>query len=122
MGTSLTKARLEVAEIGAFFRPRDIEPLGVSFRQLQGLVAQGTVENLGAGLYRLSEVEPTELETIVMVASAAPNAIVCLLTALRVYEIGTQSRTRSGLPSIARAASRGACQPSCVLSAFPAPC
>jgi len=39
----------------------------------------------------VSAVEPTELETIAMVASAAPNAIVCLLTALRVHEIGTQS-------------------------------
>jgi predicted transcriptional regulator of viral defense system len=63
----------------------------VSFRQLQRLAAEGTVEKLGGGLYRLSEVEPNELETIAMVASAAPNAIICLLTALRVHEIGTQS-------------------------------
>ena len=87
----LTKARLDPAGIGAFFRPRDVLPLGVSFRQLQRFVATGTAEKLGGGLYRLSEVEPNELETIAMVASAAPNAIVCLLTALRVHEIGTQS-------------------------------
>ena len=92
MGTPrLTKARLGAAGIGAFFRPRDVLPLGVSFRQLQRFVATGTAEKLGGGLYRLSEVEPNELETIAMVASAAPNAIVCLLTALRVHEIGTQS-------------------------------
>jgi len=91
METPLTKAGLEAAGIGAFFRPRDIQPLGVSFRVLQKLVSKGTVEKLASGLYRLSEVEPTELETIAMVASAAPNAIVCLLTALRVHEIGTQS-------------------------------
>jgi predicted transcriptional regulator of viral defense system len=92
MGTPrLTKARLGAAGVGAFFRPRAIEPLGVSFRQLQKLVSEGTVEKLGTGLYRLSEVEPNEFETIAMVASAAPNAIVCLLTALRVHEIGTQS-------------------------------
>ncbi len=87
----LTKARLNAAGVGAFFRPRDVLPLGVSFRQLQRLAAEGTVEKLGGGLYRLSEVEPNELETIAMVGSAAPNAIVCLLTALRVHEIGTQS-------------------------------
>jgi predicted transcriptional regulator of viral defense system len=91
METAITKAGLEAAGIGAFFRPRDIQPLGVSFRLLQRLVSKGTVEKLGSGLYRLSEVEPTELETIAMVASAAPNAIICLLTALRVHEIGTQS-------------------------------
>jgi predicted transcriptional regulator of viral defense system len=87
----LTKARLKAAGVGAFFRPRDVLPLGVSFRQLQRLVAEGTVEKFGGGVYRLSEVEPNELETIAMVASAAPNAIVCLLTALRVHGIGTQS-------------------------------
>jgi predicted transcriptional regulator of viral defense system len=87
----LTKARLDAVGVGAFFRPRDVLPLGVSFRQLQRLAAEGTVGTLGGGLDRLSEVEPNELETIAMVASAAPNAIVCLLTALRVHGIGTQS-------------------------------
>ena len=87
----LTKARLNAAGVGAFFRPRDVLPLGVSFRQLQRLVAEGTVEKPGGGVYRLSEVEPNEFETIAMVATAAPDAIVCLLTALRVHEIGTQS-------------------------------
>jgi predicted transcriptional regulator of viral defense system len=87
----LTKARLDAARVGAFFRPRDLLPLGVSFRQLQRLVAEGTVEKLGRGVYRLSEVEPDEFETIAMVATAAPDAIVCLLSALRIHEIGTQS-------------------------------
>lgn len=87
----LTRARLNAAGVGAFFRPRDVLPLGVSFRQLQRLVAEGTVERIGSGVYRLSEVEPDEFETIAMVASAAPGAIVCLLSALRVHEIGTQS-------------------------------
>jgi len=90
MGT-INREKLEAAGVGAFFRPRDIRPLGVSFRQLQNLVSKGTVENIGSGLYRLSEVETTELETIAMVASAVPNAIICLLTALRIHEIGTQS-------------------------------
>jgi predicted transcriptional regulator of viral defense system len=91
MGISITKESLQAGGIGAFFRPRDIKSLGVSFRQLQSLVSKGVVEDVGNGLYRLSEVEPTELETVAMVASAAPNAIVCLLTALRIHEIGTQS-------------------------------
>ena len=91
MEPHLTKTDLEAAGIGAFFRPRDVQPLGVSFRSLQRLVSQGDVERLGSGLYRFTKVEPTELETIAMVASAVPAAIVCLLSALRVHEIGTQS-------------------------------
>ena len=87
----LTAATLETAGIGAFFRPRDVDAIGVPYRHLRGLVAAGDVENLGGGLYRLAEVEPTELETVAMVAAAVPHAIVCLMTALRVYEIGTES-------------------------------
>ena len=91
MTDSLDAAQLRDAGVGAYFRPRDLVPLGVSHRRLQSLVSNGVVENLGNGLYRLSEVEPTEVETIAMVAAAIPNAVMCLLTALSFHDIGTQS-------------------------------
>jgi len=85
--------QLEAQGIGAYFRPRDAAALGVSFRDLQRLVSAGEAERHGRGLYRLNlkAVEPTELETIAMVGAAIPGAIVCLLTALEIHEIGTQS-------------------------------
>jgi predicted transcriptional regulator of viral defense system len=86
----LTQAKLKAAGIGIFFRPRDLEPLEVSFTELQRLVAADTVEKLGHGRYRLTQSEPSEFETVAMVCSAAPGGIVCLLTALRIHEIGTQ--------------------------------
>ena len=91
MARILDTAELREAGIGAFFRPRDLAPLGISHRKLQGLVSRGVAENFGNGLYRLTEVDATELETTAMVASAVPNAIVCLLTALHIHDIGTQS-------------------------------
>jgi predicted transcriptional regulator of viral defense system len=87
----LTPARLRKSGLGAFFRPRDIEPLGVSFRELQRLVVKGAVEKVGPGLYRLAAAKPDELETIAMVASAVPTGIICLLSALRIHNIGTQA-------------------------------
>ena len=87
----LSAAALQAAGIGAFFRPRDVESLGVPYRQLRRLVETGVVEDRGGGLYRLAEIEPTELETVAMVAAAVPRAVVCLMTALRVHEIGTES-------------------------------
>ena len=90
MTKSLNAADLQDAGIGTFFRPRDLAPLGISHRKLQGLVSRGVVENFGDGLYRLTEVPATELETIAMVAAAVPSAVVCLLTALQFHEIGTQ--------------------------------
>lgn len=87
----LNATALETAGIGAFFRPRDVDALGVPYRQLRRLVASGAVEDLGGGLYRLAEIEPTEHETVAMVAAAAPRAVVCLMTALRVHGIGAES-------------------------------
>jgi predicted transcriptional regulator of viral defense system len=86
----LLEKRLKNAGVGAFFRPRDVKPLGVSHRQIQSLVVEGKVEPFGHGLYRMSAVAPTELETVAMVSAAIPSAIICLLTALGVHEIGTQ--------------------------------
>jgi predicted transcriptional regulator of viral defense system len=87
----LTTARLEAAGIGAFFRPRDLEALEIPFAELRRLVAGGIVEKVGPGLYRLAAAEPSEFETLAMVASAVPGAIVCLLSALALHGIGTQA-------------------------------
>jgi len=87
----LTALDLSRAGVGAFFRPRDVAPLGITHYQLQRMVAEGLVERVSPGLYRQADVEATETETIAMVASAVPHAIVCLLSALRIHEIGTQS-------------------------------
>src|SRR5205814_1083672 len=87
----LTTARLEAAGIGAFFRPRDLETLKIPFAELQRLVANGIVEKVGRGLYRLAAAEPSEFEMLAMIASALPGAIVCLLSALTLHGIGTQA-------------------------------
>jgi predicted transcriptional regulator of viral defense system len=78
------------AGIGAFFRPRDLESLDIPFAELRRLVDAGTIEKIGPGLYRLAAAEPNEFETLAMVASAAPNGIICLLSALGFHRIGTQ--------------------------------
>lgn len=87
--TTLTR-RLQTAGVGAFFRPKDASAHGVSFRDLQRLVGSGTVEKVAPGLYRLSSVEPTELESVATVSAEVPGAIVCLLSALLMHDIGTQ--------------------------------
>lgn len=87
----LTSARLKGAGLGVFFRPRDLEALEIPFPELQRLVLAGTVEKVAPGLYRLAAAEPSQFETLAMVASAVPAGIVCLLSALRLHAIGTQA-------------------------------
>ena len=75
--------------VGAYFRPAETVGLGVSYDQLRRLEAAGEVERVDRGLYRLAREEPTEHETVAAVCARVPQAVVCLLTALLHYEIGT---------------------------------
>lgn len=72
-------------------KSRDLEYGGISRHRIPGLLRRGELERLGWGLYRKSEVEATEYETIAMVGAKIPNGVVCLLTALQIYDIGSQS-------------------------------
>jgi predicted transcriptional regulator of viral defense system len=91
MATSaLTVARLEAAGLGAFFRPRDVKPLGIPFAEIQRAVVAGDVEKVGPGLYRLTEADLTENYSRAGVCARVPGAILCLITALNYHGIGTQ--------------------------------
>ena len=90
MTVELTQDILHEAGIGNFFRPSQLEPLGIPYHRLRQLEAEDTVERIGWGLYRLTEAELTERYSIASVCARVPNAIVCLLSALQVHEIGSQ--------------------------------
>ena len=86
----LDRERLRNAGLGVYFRPHQADELGITYDQLRRLVSTGVVEHVARGLYRLADEEPTEHETIAAVCARVPNAVVCLLTALGIYQIGTQ--------------------------------
>lgn len=83
--------RLRKAELGAFFRVRELESAGLTRDQLPALIRAGHVEHAGRGLYRLADVEPTEHYSLALACARVPVSIVCLLSALRVHGIGTQA-------------------------------
>ena len=86
----LDKNRLHSAGLGVFFRPSQLDELGITYDQLRHLVTTGAVERVDRGLYRLASADPTEHATVAAVCARAPNAVICLLTALSIHEIGTQ--------------------------------
>ncbi len=90
MAVELNEDILHEAGVGSFFRPSQLEPLGISYHRLRQLVEDGAVDRVERGLYRLAATEPTEHFSIALVCAQVPNAIVCLLSALQVHEIGTQ--------------------------------
>ncbi len=78
------------SKLGTYFRPRDVAAHGVSFMVLKRLVAEGTVLKVAPGLYRLTQTDATEFESIAMAASVVPGGVICLLSALQVHEVGSQ--------------------------------
>ena len=90
MAADFNQETLRDAGIGSFFRPSQLEQLGIPYHKLRQLEAQKAVERVGRGLYRFADAEPTERYSIASVCAKVPNSIVCLLSALQVHEIGTQ--------------------------------
>ncbi len=91
MTIDLNQETLREAGIGSFFRPSQLrEQLDITYHRLRQLEEKEVVERVGRGLYRLADAEPTERYSIASVCARVPNAIVCLLSALQVHEIGTQ--------------------------------
>ena len=82
--------RLHDAALPAFFRPRDAVAAGIPYGRLRRMENAGLVEREGWGLYWRADAEITEHHTVAAVCARVPNAIVCLLTALVVHDIGTQ--------------------------------
>jgi len=72
-------------------RPRELEAQGISRVQLGRLVNEGLVNREARGIYVVPRHAATEAHTLVQVAKRVPNAVFCLLTALRFHDLTTQS-------------------------------
>jgi len=64
--------------------------LGVHPRTLYAMRDAGMLEQLGRGLFRLSDLPPLGNPDLVAVALRVPEGVICLLSALAVHEITTQ--------------------------------
>lgn len=71
-------------------RPSDLDEAGIPRVYLTRLTASGDMEKEGRGLYRLPDSERSEHESLTIVATKAPQAVFCLLTALQFHELTTQ--------------------------------
>ncbi|MBK9387723.1 MAG: type IV toxin-antitoxin system AbiEi family antitoxin domain-containing protein [Planctomycetes bacterium] len=88
--TTKRQALRTIAKLG-LARPRELEAHGISRAQLARLVADGLVLRQARGIYVAVDHAPTELHTLAQVAKRVPEAVFCLLTALRFHELTTQS-------------------------------
>jgi predicted transcriptional regulator of viral defense system len=91
MKTRDLKAALKVfSDKGGTLRTRDLIELGIHTDSLYALREEGRIVELGRGLYRLVDALEAEYPDLAVVAARAPNAAVCLISALSYHGITTQ--------------------------------
>ena len=72
-------------------RSRDLEQYEIPRVEISRMCKRGVVERVGRGLYRLTDAQVTEHQTLAEVGKAIPNGVVCLLSALRFHDLTTQA-------------------------------
>ncbi len=84
---------LDLARSCGTFRWRNLRSwAGEGYRvALSSLPKQGRLVRVGRQLYALPEREDTEHASLVELALRYPNTVFCLLTALQIQGLGTQS-------------------------------
>ena len=81
---------LALARRGAVVRTRDATAAGVHTQVLTRLLRAGTLERVSPGRYRLAAADVTEHHDLILASATVPSGVVCLLSALRFHNIGTQ--------------------------------
>lgn len=82
---------LDLATRRGLIRPRDLHERGLPTVALTRLVRQGLLQRVGRGLYAIPDRSVSEHGVLAEVARKHPQAIVCLLSALRFHDLTTQS-------------------------------
>lgn len=82
---------LRLARARTLLRARDVAQHGLPTIALTRLVQAGKLQRVARGLYGLPCAEISEHRSLAEVSARVPRGVVCLLSALRVHEIGTQA-------------------------------
>lgn len=91
MATTDRSRVLEFVRKAGIVRIRDVRAHGLHPEHLRRLAADGLVERIARGVYAMADAEPTANHSLAQVAKKVPHGVVCLLSALRFHEVGTQS-------------------------------
>ncbi len=88
------KKILDLAGKLGLIRPRDVEAAGIPRQYLYRLCSSGSLVRVERGLYALPNALRSEAITLAEVAKRAPNAVICLLSALQFHDLTTQAPHR----------------------------
>ena len=85
------QAILKLARNRPLLRARDLTQAGLPTVALTRLVSAGKLQRVGRGVYSLPDRAISENRSLAEVAIRVPRGVICLISALRVHDIGTQA-------------------------------
>jgi predicted transcriptional regulator of viral defense system len=90
-GTAKLKRILEMARHSGVVSTGEVRSEAIHHEYLRQLCAEGKLVRESRGLYTLADAEVTVHHGLVQASKAIPKGVICLLSALRFHEIGTQA-------------------------------
>jgi predicted transcriptional regulator of viral defense system len=90
MTPSVEKAVKIIRQMGGTIRTAAAIRKGVHPRTLYELRDRGTLDQITRGVYRLADLDTISSPDFVTVASRAPQAVICLISALSFHNLTTQ--------------------------------
>ena len=82
---------LRLAGRRGLLRARDTHNLGIPTTVLTRLVRNGKLERVSRGIYTLPGAQMSAQRSLAEVSLRTPRGVICLLSALRLHDIGTQA-------------------------------
>ncbi len=82
---------LQLARNSGVVSTAEVRSHGIHHEYLRQMCACGALVRVGRGLYSLPDADITTHHGLVQAAKAVPKGVICLLSALRFHEIGTQA-------------------------------
>lgn len=80
-----------LARKAGVLRPRDLAPHAIPRHYLRTAEEQGLIQRTSRGLYLPANAPLTEHHSLAEVAKRVPHGVICLLSALRFHDLGTQN-------------------------------
>jgi len=88
---SIAEKVLEIVRRSGVTRLRDLISHGIHPEYVRRLCNKGLLVRSGRGLYISADADVTENHTLAEACKRVPHGVVCLLTALRFHNLGTQN-------------------------------
>lgn len=90
MGQTQIEKLRDFMTVSMVARSRDLTKIGVSATTISRAVAEGELMRIGRGIYQLPDAEVDTHATLIETAKRAPNAVICLISALAYHGLTDQ--------------------------------